>query len=73
MALLMVLERLLQTLWLPQFLLPVLELGPQDWWPERWPERLLAQSQLQRQQLQWRRQLVRLACAGQLWSGLLLW
>ena len=64
MALLLVLERLLQTLWLPHFLLPVLELGPQDWWPERRTERLLAQSQLQRQQLQWRGQLVRLACAG---------
>ena len=63
MALLLVLERLLQTLWLPQFLLPVLEPGPQDWWPERRRERLLVQSQRQ-QQLQSRGQLVRLACAG---------
>ena len=60
MALLLVLEQLFQTLWLPQFLLPVLEPGPQDWWPER----PLAQSQRQGQQLQWRGQLVRLACAG---------
>ena len=73
MALLLVMEQLFQTLWLPQFLLPVLEPGPQDWWPERRPERPLAQSQLQGQQLQWRRQLVRLACARQLKSGLLLW
>ena len=63
MALLLVLEQLFQTLWLPQFLLPVQELEPQAWWPERWPERLLAQSQRQ-QQLQSRGQLVRLACAG---------